>query len=396
MRGTLYLALRYLMYHRFKTVILVASITLILYLPIGLRVLADQSSRQLTARAEATPLLVGAKGSPLELVLSTLYFGGSTPAETSYGESERLGRTGLSDAIPLHVRFKTRGFRIVGTTLDYFSFRNLRIASGRQMALLGECVLGSRAARGLGAGVGDHVVSSPESVFDIAGVYPLKMRVAGVLAFSDSPDDDAIFVDIKTAWIIQGLGHGHQDLDMPEASSGVLSRDENSITANASVVQYNEITAQNIDSFHFHGDLSTYPITAVLAVPHTRKSSAILQGRYQDDDVAVQMVEPRAEMGELLDTVLTIQGFVMAGAAVLGLATLATSALVFMLSLRLRQRERLTLFKIGGSRLSVLSLMTSEIAAVLLTGLVLSAALTGVTSRFGSVAVRALIRLWGP
>ena len=58
------------------------------------------------------------------------------------------------------------------------------------------------------------------------------------------------------------------------------------MTANASVVQYNEITAENIDSFHFHGDRSDYPVTAVIAIPPDRKSSSLLQGRYQSDDPA--------------------------------------------------------------------------------------------------------------
>ena len=78
----------------------------------------------------------------------------------------------------------------------------------------------------------------------------------------------AVFVDLKTAWIIEGLGHGHPDLAAPEAAAGVLSREENRITANASVLQYNEITEDNIDSFHFHGDPSGFPITALIAVPY--------------------------------------------------------------------------------------------------------------------------------
>ncbi|MEE8175380.1 MAG: hypothetical protein V3T97_02080, partial [Gemmatimonadota bacterium] len=69
MRQVFYLAGRYLAYHRWKTITLVGAITLIVYLPVGLRVLVNQSSRQLTARALATPLIIGAKGSPLELVL---------------------------------------------------------------------------------------------------------------------------------------------------------------------------------------------------------------------------------------------------------------------------------------------------------------------------------------
>ena len=388
---TLYLAWRYLAFHRLKTAILVGSITLIIYLPVGLRVLVDQSSQQLTARAAATPLVVGAKGSPLELILNTLYFGSDVPEPMRHAEATRIADTGLARAIPVLTRFRARGHPIVGTSFEYFSFRGLRIASGRQLAMLGECVLGSRVADALGVGPGEHVVSSPESVFDLAGIYPLKMRVAGVLGFSDSADDDAIFVDLKTAWIIQGLGHGHQDLTAPEAAGAVLSREGNRVTANASVVQYNEITSENIDTFHFHGDLSDYPITAVIAVPPEQKSSALLQGRYQSDEERVQIVRPVTVMDELLDTILTVQTFVIAGAVIVGLATLATAVLVFLLSLRLRRREIETLFKIGGSRLSVGAVMASEIVVVLLAGVALAGGLTVLTREFGSVAIRALL-----
>jgi len=393
MMRTLYLAWRYLAFHRLKTAILISSITLILYLPVGLRVLVRQSSEQLTSRAAATPLVIGAKGSPLELALNTLYFSSETPETLPYSEARRVTDSGLALAIPVYARFHSRGHPIVGTTLDYFSFRGIRIIRGRQMAMLGECVLGSRVAGVLGVGPGEHVVSSPESVFDLAGVYPLKMKVAGVLEYTDDADDDAIFVDLKTAWIIEGLLHGHQDLSRPEAASGVLAREGNKVTANASVVQYTEITADNVDSFHVHGDISDYPITAIIAVPEDRKASTLLQGRYQSPEERSQILLPETVMDDLLDTILTVQNFVVAGAVVVGLATLASAALVFMLSLRLRRREIETLFKIGGSRAAVGAIMASEIVAVLMTGVLLAGGLTLLTSRFGSVVIRALIRM---
>jgi putative ABC transport system permease protein len=279
----------------------------------------------------------------------------------------------------------------VGTTLDYFDFRGLRVASGRQVAVLGECVLGSRAAERLEVEPGDHIVSSPESVFDIAGVYPLRMKVVGILDFSDSADDDAVFVDVKTAWVIEGLGHGHQDLSAPEAAAGVLRREGNVVVGNAAVMQYNEITPDNIDSFHFHGDLSAFPLTAVIALPPDQRSSALLQGRYQGAEVT-QIVRPVEVMDALLGTILTVERFVVAGAITVGVATLATAFLVFMLSLRLRRRERETLFKIGGSRAAVATVMASEIVVVLATGVVFALALTALTQRYGDVAIRALLR----
>ena len=60
------------------------------------------------------------------------------------------------------------------------------------MAGLGECVLGATVAAELGLAPGDSVVLSSESVFDLAGVYPLKLRVVGVLERSFDADDSAI------------------------------------------------------------------------------------------------------------------------------------------------------------------------------------------------------------
>ena len=391
MSGILYLVWSYLAYHRGKTAILVGSIALIVYLPIGLNVLVTQSAVELTARAEATELLVGARGSPLELVLSSLYFESDPPLATTYAESERVADSGLAEQIPLYARFRARGHPIVGTTLEYLDFRGLRIASGRPMALVGECVLGAEVADRLGVGPGDTVVSAPESVFDLAGVYPLKMRVVGVLERSHTADDRAIFTDVKTTWIIGGLGHGHQDLAAPEASAGVLARDETNITANAAVVQYNEITPGNAESFHFHGDLSDYPLTAIIAVPHDRKSGVLLLGRYEGDDLTSQIVRPRVVMDDLLETILTVQTYAIAGAVVLALATVATACLVFLLSLRLRRREIDTMMKIGAPRGRVAALVVAEIAMVLLSGSVLAGGLTLLTGRFGAAAIRAVI-----
>jgi putative ABC transport system permease protein len=155
-------------------------------------------------------------------------------------------------------------------------------------------------------------------------------------------------------------------------------------------VQYNEITPDNIDSFHFHGDPAPYPLSAVIAVPHDEKSGVLLLGRYQSNE-AIQLVRPITVMDELLDTILTVQSYVVAAVVILGVATIATAGLVFWLSLRLRRREIETMVKIGGSRGSVASIVVSEIVVVLLTSFALAGGLTLLTSRFGSEAIRTFL-----
>ena len=391
MSGILYLAWRYLAYHRVKTVILVLSITLIAFLPAGLRVIVNQSQHELTTRAELTPLIIGEKGSPLELVLNSLYFESDVPAATNYAEFRRVAESELATTIPLYTRFRARKHPIVGTSIDYFLYRGLRVADGRNIAVLGECVLGADVAKDLGVGPGGAVISSPETVFDLAGVYPLKMDVVGVLERSHTPDDRAIFADIKTTWVIEGLGHGHQDMAKPEAAPGVLKREGNRVVANASVVQYNEITDENIDSFHFHGDESGFPVTAIIAVPNDDKSSALLQGRYVAEDERVQVVQASTVMDELLSTILTVQSYVVTGVIVIGISTLATAALVFMLSVRLRRREISTMMKIGGARGTIAAVLASEVVIVLVIAAAVAAGLTALTAYYGSAIIRTLI-----
>jgi putative ABC transport system permease protein len=381
----------YLIHHKRKSVLLVAAAAIVLYVPAGLDVVVRQSEEDLTARAGATPLLIGAKGSQLELVLNSLYLSSEPPNPTAYRELRRAQESGLATAVPMYVRFRAGTVPIVGTSFDYFDRRGLSIGSGRLPAMLGECVVGARAAERLGVTAGDHVVSSPESVFDLAGVYPLRMPVTGVLAPSASPDDHALFVDVKTAWVIEGLSHGHQDLAKPEAASGVLKREDDVIVANASVVQYNEITPDNVDSFHFHGDPGDFPITAVIAFPHDDKSDALLRGRYLSEDESVQVVQPIAVVTDLLDTIFTVQRYVLVGALITGVCTLAVIALVFLLSLRLRQREMETMHRIGGSRAYVGAILAGEIVFVLAIGSGLAAALTAVTAWAGPVLLRAIV-----
>ena len=132
-------------------------------------------------------------------------------------------------------------------------------------------------------------------------------------------------------------------------------------------------------------------MTAVLAVPIDQKSGVILMGRYEDSESSAQIVRPEAVMQDLLDTVFTVRGFIVAAILLVGVATAATAALVFILSLRLRQRELATIVKIGGSRATVATLIASEVTFVIISSVALAGILSWLTSRFGAAAIQAFL-----
>jgi putative ABC transport system permease protein len=387
---SLYIAWKYIQYNRIKTAVLVACITLISFLPLSLQLLLDESERQLMSRAVTTPLVTGAKGSSLDLVMNTLYFGDEVPELIAMDASERVAETDLALPIPVYVRFKARGNPIVGTTLDYFDFRGLEIADGRQMAVLGECVLGSKVAQSLNLKLGDSLISSPESLFDLAGIYPLKMTVVGVLKKSHTSDDLAVFVDLKTAWVIQGLGHGHQDVTQLKDKALIYKRTESNVAATAKLYHYTEITEENIESFHFHGNLDAYPITAVIAVPFDNKSGTILRGRYLSKEESHQIVRPAEVIDGLLQNIFRIKNVLDAVISVVALATVLAVVLVFALSLRLRQREIETIFKMGCSRMTIVRLVAAEILLIVFASGLLCGALVFLVDQHANDLVRVL------
>ena len=76
---------------------------------------------------------------------------------------------------------------------------------------------------------------------------------------------------------------------------------------------------------------------------------------------------------------------------VVGLSTLATMVLVFLLSLRIRQREIQTMHKIGGGRGRIVAILASEILAVLMIGAIISLVLTLLTAQFGPAILERIL-----
>ncbi len=367
------------MFYKFRTLILIFSIGLILFLPIGLQRLITESEEQMLLRADATPLVIGAKGSSTDLVINTLYFEQDEIESIQLAKVEELNKMDLGYAIPIFSVFNARGFPIVGTDLDYFSFRNLTIREGRNLQYVGECVIGNNVAEKLSLSAGDDLVSSPENFIDLAGVYPLKMKIVGVLNVTNTADDKAVFTDLKTNWIIMGLGHGHQDLQKINDPTLVLKRDSVQVTASSKVFMFNEITTKNLESFHFHGSMQEYPITSILFIPNDVKSATILRGRFGAKEITEQIVVPTKVIENLLQTIFRIKRIFDMVFILVGLATLIIISLIVILTLRLRKDELYTMFTIGSNKYKTMEIIGFELLIMVTLSVFISLIFYGLT-----------------
>lgn len=379
MRGAAGLALRHAAHHPVRSALVVLSVCIAVLVPVGTRVLLAGFEASLLARAAGTPLVAGAKGNRFDLVMSALYFRRAELAPVSVADWRMLEAAGAAGAVPLNARFTARGAPIVATTSDYYDARGLRAASGSLPARLGDAVLGARAAASLGVGAGDPLFSDQRELYDIAKPPALKMRVVGVLRASGTPDDDAVFTDLKTAWILEGLSHGHAaPAAVPE--SLILERGSSNVAISESLVDYNEVTDASAASFHVHAPETQLPLTGVLLFPRDAREATLIKARVNSAG-AMQVANPGDVVAELLGYVVRLQRLIDGLSALLAILTALLLSLVTALSAKARSREIETLRRIGASRGFVVCMFAAEVLALLALGGLAALGVAGVAAR---------------
>ena len=160
---------------------------------------------------------------------------------------------------------------------------------------------------------------------------------------------------------------------------------------NAKLFQYNEITDENRDSFHFHGTTDAFPITSVIAVAPDQRSADLLRGQFLSSGEMRQIIHPVEIIRGLTETIFRIEGAVHAGLTTMASATVLLITLVVLLSMRLRQRELETMFKLGCGRMTIAGLVASELIILALASVACTGALVWATSAYADDLLRWLI-----
>lgn len=373
LNAVLYLALRHIAFHRLRSLTLVLVMATLITIPLLAEILTRAAETRMMARAEATPLVYGAAGAPLGLTLSAAYFRGDVAADVSMRDYEWLLKMRLADLAPLHHAGRARGMPIIGTDLDYFRLRGLAVTDGRLPVRIGEVVLGARAAEVLGAAPGGSIVSDVDQVFDLAGAYPVGLQVSGVLAPTGTADDMAILTDLKTGWIVSGLGHGHEELRAQTNAALLLKgTGDGAVTANAGLPTLAVIAAGQVAAFHFHGAPETFPLSSILVFPQGRKAAALLQGRVADRGAPTQILRASDQIRGLMDNVFQVARVLRGVMLAVSAAAVLAMALVVWLSVQMRGREFEIARRLGAGPGLPAALVAAELGMLLAAAAVLS------------------------
>ncbi len=364
-------ALKYLRYYWFRHGLLILALVLLVALPIGVQLIMKWSQEEFLKRAEGSSVLIGARGQEADLVLNSLYFIPKEIQSLPYAALDEIDAYQRGYGIPIATGFSSNSFPIVGTNIDYFKYREIGLAQGHYFSFIGDCVVGSRVAGELGLQVGDTLSSSPANYFDFAGTYPLNMIVTGILENKNTPDDRALFVDIKTHWVLMGIGHGHEDLDEVSDPTVFISEDEN--IANAKLRMNAQVSEANREEFHFHGDMGGFPMTSVLFVSNSLKDEIIFQGKIEEERKDLDIIVPRQMVSQLLTRIFKIGNLLKSTIYIISVVCVLLFALFIQFILQSRKGEFQTLYELGNSKTDIVKqvvfeyLMLLAIAGVILT-----------------------------
>ncbi len=302
---------------------------------IVLLLVSERMQDNLTRNAEGIDLVVGAKGSPLQLILSALYHIDAPTGNISIGEAEVIMQDPVVEqAIPLALGDTYRGLRIVGTTHAYPNHFGGNTERGRLWESDLEATVGAVAARearldvdstfysahGLGAGGGVH------------DEHPIT--VVGVLAETGTILDRLLLTSIETIWDVHGIddeeSHAHEGED--HAGDPISNDDGHDDHEHEEEIASSQSTGRSPGPPGTDSQAPEREYTAIL-IQYTSPLAALAFPRFISTETNLQAAVPAFETARLFDLLgvgfdaVRIFGFILVLVAILSVFVALLNAL---------------------------------------------------------------------
>ena len=191
--------------NRWVTVLLtVLAISMSVLLLLGVEKLRSGARESFAGTVSGADVVIGARSGAMQLLLySVFHIGNATNNVTWRSYEEIASRPEVDWAIPLSLGDSHRGFRVIGTTPDFFAHlryrggQPLRFAEGSPFDDLFDVVIGSDVAGMLGYSIGDRITVAHGAGSLGPQHDDLPFRISGILARTGTPVDKSLHVSLK-------------------------------------------------------------------------------------------------------------------------------------------------------------------------------------------------------
>lgn len=332
------------------------SIALAAALLLGVERLRAGARTGFSSALSGTDLVVGARGSSVQLLLYGVFRLGEPTPNLSWASAQRIAaHPAVAWSVPISLGDAHRGFAVVGTNTGYFRHYqyadglSLAVAQGRAFDSLFEAVIGAEVARKLGYTLDQRIVlahGSPE--FELAEHADKPFRVVGILAPTGTPVDRSVHVSLESMEAIHIDWQG--GMPVPGFS----------------------VPPALVQKF----DLSPKTITAQLVGLKRRSDVFALQRELNEaPGEALTAAMPGVVLDQLWQMLAIGERALQAVSALVAAVSLAGLMAVILAGLDARRRELAILRSVGARPREVLALLLIEGLGITLAGCLLGLAL---------------------
>lgn len=348
------LTLKSLWNRRLTALMVIASIAVSVMLLLGVEKVRTGAKESFSSTISGTDLIVGARSGSVQLLLYSVFRMGNATNNVSWKSYQDIASNRhVAWSVPISLGDSHRGYRVMGTTTDYFKHYKygrkhpLEFARGQQFEQLHDVVLGAEVAKALNYQMGDKlVIAHGIGSTSFAKHEDQPFTVVGILAPTGTPVDHTLHVSLQA---IEAIHVDWQSGTYIPGSGGTTPLAERDL-------EPKQITAFLLG---LKSRLATFQLQRSISNYRAEPLQAVLPG------VALQELWSMVGIAE--NALLIISAFVV----VSGLFGMLT---VLLTGMNERRRELAILRAVGARPWQILVLLVMETALLTLAGLLVGTA----------------------
>ncbi len=373
----LVLALKSILNRKFTIALTIFSIALSIMLLLGVERLRNDARESFAHTISGTDLIVGARSGPVQLLLYTVFRIGNPTNNVSWESYEEIRKQPLVDwTVPLSLGDSHRGFRVLGTSIDYFRHyhygdgESLEFANGAPFVNIYDAVIGADVARELNYDLGQEIVLS-HGTGDVSFVQhdDKPFRIVGILNKTGTPVDRTVHVSLAG---IEAIHLGWE---------------------NGAPMPGHKVDVQQTRQMNLHPKT----ITAALVGLKSRLAAFRVQrfiNEYPEEPLLA--VLPGVALQELWDTMAIAQKALLAISILVVLVGISGMMTAILTSLNERRREMAVLRSVGARPWHIFALFVGEAGVVMSLAAVMGVAALYATQLIARPVIQTQLGLFLP